>query len=164
MRKFYVSNDCSTIRDVLFSVLELDARYKLWVTPSNRHHSLFSVSHFCVYSVLRNNLNITGHRWTFSISNYWYIIRNIISVVYSCTRDPTGELRPETRIGRSLIQHCVRILQAHLYIIIWYATMTDNETHVPYDCLLHTKRRLYNQRCIICIKQSWLATLHIVVL
>ena len=29
-------------------------------------------------------------------------------------RDPTGELRPQERIGRSLIQHGVHILQAQI--------------------------------------------------
>ena len=38
----------------LFSVLELDVRYKWWVTPPNKHPSLFSISHSCVYSVLRH--------------------------------------------------------------------------------------------------------------
>ena len=41
-------------RKCLFSVLELDARYEWRVTPPNTHRSLFLISHFCVYSVLRH--------------------------------------------------------------------------------------------------------------
>ena len=71
----------------------------------------------------------------------------------SLTRDPAGELQFETRIGRSLIRHCVRILQVFIYIAIWYTTMPDNKIHVPYDCIhvhiLHTKRWLYRQRYIV---------------
>ena len=89
-----------------------------------------------------HNLKPSGHIWMFSISNNCNIIGDILCVVQSCTRDLTRELRPKTRIGRSLIQHCVCILQVHIYIILWYATMPDNKTHVPYDCILHTKRQL----------------------
>ena len=39
----------------------------------------------------------------FSISNDSYIIGDILCVVESCTRDPTGELRSKTHMGRSLI-------------------------------------------------------------
>ena len=45
----------------------------------------------------------------------------------------TGELWPQTRIGHSVIQHCVGILQAHTYIAVWCATVHDNKTHTPYD-------------------------------
>ena len=73
--------------------------------------------------------------------------------------------RSQTSISHSLIQHCVGILQAHayMYITIWCATTCtpDNKTCVPYDCI-HTKRRLYCQRCIVLWEQSWLATLHTV--
>ena len=31
---------------------------------------------------------------------------------------------------------------------------------LPYICILHTKRRLYSQRCIVIQEQKWLATLH----
>ena len=48
----------------------------------------------------------------------------------------TGELQPETSIVRSLIRHCMRVLQARIYIAIWYATTLDDKTHVPYDCII----------------------------
>ena len=62
-----------------------------------------------------NNLKTSGHIWKFSILNDFYVIGDIYCVVCSCTRDLTGELRSETSIGRSLIRHCVRILQVCRY-------------------------------------------------
>ena len=64
--------------------------------------------------------------------------------------DPIGVLRPQKRIGRT-------------YIAIWCATTHDNRTRAPYDCIVHTKRRPYCQRCIFLQDQSWLATLQVVV-
>ena len=49
----------------------------------------------------------------------------------------------------SSVQHCVRILQSHTYIAISYATTPENKTHVPYDCIVHTKRQLYCQQSIV---------------
>ena len=49
-------------------------------------------------------------------------------------------MAPDIHHGRSLIQHGLRILQAHTYIAIWCVTTPDNKTHVPYDCVVHTKR------------------------
>ena len=43
----------------------------------------------------------------------------------------------------------VYILPARIYIVIWFATTPDNKTHALYDCILHTKQRLYCQRCIV---------------
>ena len=96
-----------------------------------------------------HNFTTTGYIWPFSISNGCSTIGHIPCMVLNCRRDPTGQLRPQTGIGRSLIQTCVRILQALIYIAIWYATTPDNKTHAPYDYILHTKQRLYRQRCIV---------------
>ena len=49
------------------------------------------------------HLKTSGHMWTFSISKDYYNIGDIFCMVQGCTRDPTGELRPKTRIGCSLI-------------------------------------------------------------
>ena len=45
--------------------------------------------------------------WKFSILSNCYIIGDILCVVQSCTRDSTGELQSETRIGRSMIYEIV---------------------------------------------------------
>ena len=85
--------------------------------------------------------------WKFSVFNDFYVIGDILCVVESCTRDITGALQSETRIGCSPIRHFVRILQVCIHIAIWYATTPDNKTHVIYDHIhvLHTKRRHYCQ-------------------
>ena len=93
------------------------------------------------------NLKTTGYIWTFIILNDCSTIRDIPSVVQGFKRDANGALWPQTRIGRSLSQNCVHILQVH--IAIWCATIHDNKTHIPYDCILHTKQRHYYQRCIV---------------
>ena len=96
-----------------------------------------------------HNLKTSGHIWTFSILKNCHAIGDILCVVESCMRDLTGELQPQTRISPSLIKHSVHILQAHTYITIWCAIMHDNKTHVPHDCILHTKQWLYCQQCIV---------------
>ena len=64
-----------------------------------------------------------------------------------------------------VIQYCVHILQAHTYITIWYTTMHDNETHIPNDCTLHTKRWLYcyTMHLFIRTKLASYCTLHVAV-
>ena len=54
----------------------------------------------------------------------------------------------EIRLGSYGSRHASVVLWyniawARTYITNWYATTPDNKTHVPYDCILHTKRRLY---------------------
>ena len=56
--------------------------------------------------------------WKFNMLNDSYIIGDILCLVNSCTRDQTGELWSETRTRRSLIQHCVRVLQVCIYMYI----------------------------------------------
>ena len=128
------------------SVLEPDARYNWWVMAPNMHHSPFLISYLCV---------LTHKAWKYRSykdvlhTNDCSTIKGILWVVQSCMRDPTEEVQPQTCIDHSLMQHHVRILPAYTYITIWSTTMHDNEAHVPYDCILHTKRRLYCQQCII---------------
>ena len=55
------------------------------------------------------SLKISGLTWMFSKSNECYIIRHILCVFQSCTRDSTRELRPETPIGRFLIRVTVYV-------------------------------------------------------
>ena len=46
-----------------------------------------------------------------------------------------------------------------IYTSLFGGQLRDNKTHVPYNRILHTKRRLYCLWCIILYEQSWLATL-----
>ena len=56
MWTFYISNDCCSYSSCLFSLSELDVWYEWQVTcmPPNMHQSLFLITHFGVYSVLRH--------------------------------------------------------------------------------------------------------------
>ena len=65
-----------------------------------------------------HSLKTTGYVWTFSILSDYFTIGDI---------------------GHSLMQNCMHILQVCIYIAIWCATMHDTKTHIPYDCILHTK-------------------------
>ena len=108
-------------RRCLFSVLELDVRYEWRVTPPNTHRSLFLISHFYAYSVPRciiRKLQVVRECSTYRTTAY--IIEDFLCVVSSCNRDSTGQLQPKTRIGRSLMRHCMRILHACIHITIWY--------------------------------------------
>ena len=64
----------------------------------------------------------------FCISNDCSPLGDIPCVISTCMKDLTGELRPQTGIGGSLIQHCVCIPQASTYIAIWYTTTHNNKT------------------------------------
>ena len=80
---------------------------------------------------------------TFFISNDCSTFGDISCVVWSCMRDPTGELRPRQTsvvLWYNIVSACTA--SRYVYIAIWCATTHDNETHLPYDCMLHTKRRL----------------------
>ena len=79
-----------------------------------------------------HNLKTSRRTLISSISKDCYIIGDIFRVFQSCSRNSTGELRPETRMGRFLIPHCV---QARICIAIWYVTTLDNKTHAPYNCI-----------------------------
>ena len=82
----------------------------------------------------------------------------------SCKRYPTEELWPQTRIGCSLIQNwCAYTASPNIHMLFGVQLRMTIETHVPYDCVLHTKWWLYCQRCIVLKEQSWLVTLHVAV-
>ena len=85
-------------------------------------------------------------------STYHTIALLLESSLYGLELHDRSEWRataPDMHCGHSLRQHCVHMLQTCTYIAIWCATMHDNKTHIPYDCILHTKWWLYCQQCII---------------
>ena len=79
-------------------------------TSKHTSQCLFNSPFLCIQYTKTHNLKTSGHMCTFRISNDCNIINDILCAVYSCTIDPTGELRSETRISCCLIQHCVCIL------------------------------------------------------
>ena len=115
MWMFYISNDALLSKMSIFCVtagLKIQmARYICKHASQSLFHKPFLRIH--VYSALRH---ITwDHTWKFSILNDCYSIRDILCVVQSCTGDPTGELRSETRIGHSLIYDIVCIYCTSVY-------------------------------------------------
>ena len=95
--------------------------------------SLFSKSfvHTCTH-----NFKTTVHIWTFCIPNNFSTIEDIPCVVWSCMRDMTKKLWPQTHIGHSLIKSwCVCTASSYIHrYCMWCATRHDNKTHVVYDC------------------------------
>ena len=77
--------------------------------------SLSDKQFVCTYTF---NLKTTGYKWTSCVSNDCTTIGDIPCVVWSCMRDLTRELWPQTCTSHSLIQQCVFILQACKYIVI----------------------------------------------
>ena len=115
-----MSNDCSTIRG---------GCEKQMASYAFKHASepLSDKPFLHIQCTLTDNSKTSDHMWMFSLSNYCYIIGEILCAVQSCTRDPTGELQLETCIGRFLKQDYVHILQAHIYVAIQYATTVNAE-------------------------------------
>ena len=133
----------------LFSVLELDARYKWWVTHPNMQHSLFQMSNFCIYSVLRQlvwKLHVTRGRSAYRTTAL--LLETFSEWFQSCNRDLTRELQRETHIGHSLIWHCVCTTSPYIHCD-WIGNHTWKQNSWHYDCLLHNKRWFYCPRCIV---------------
>ena len=147
----------------LFSGLDLHARHDWQVMAPNTHRSLFlPLIDLCVLTYICN-LKTNGYIWTICISNDCCTIRDIPCLVYSCLRDLTGELQPQTHIGSSLIQHCVIqhcvcMLEgfSYMYVVIWCATMHDNTSHIAYDCTTQQTTALL--QVIHCCMRTKLAT------
>ena len=89
----------------------------------------------CAYYT--HNSKTTGPMRTFCISNDSSTIQRHSFVWARVTwKIPTGELRPQARIDRCLIQTCVRILQARIhdsdvYVTNRYVTLTRCKTGHP---------------------------------
>ena len=76
----------------------------------------------------------------FSILNDCYTIGDIVCVVWACTRDPTGELRSETRIGGSLICDivCVYCKSVHTSLIDTQLRLTIKLRNLMTVCMYYT--------------------------
>ena len=102
-------------RRCLFSTLELDARYKWQVMAQNTHRNVFPFR-----SVFQHTERL-----------FCYRRRSLCDLELHERSD--WELRPQTRIGRSLIQHCMRMLQARTYIpflVLNHACMITKLTYL----------------------------------
>ena len=139
IQMFYILNDSSTV--LQWSILSVRARHEIQMASYGSKHALQSVSDKTSVGTYTKLENFTSYK-DIQHMNDCYIIRDILCVVYSYMRDLTGELRPQTCTGYSLIQHCMCILQAHRFITIWCTTMHDNKTHILCDCILYQRTTL----------------------
>ena len=59
-----------------------------------------------------------------------------------CKRDPIGELRPSSDTHRAFSD-------IYKHSVCMHCKDMTIKTHIHYDCISHTKRRLYCQQCIV---------------
>ena len=130
----------------LFSVLEQDVRYNWWVRAPDMHHSLFRISHLCVLTCIAWKLQVIHGccaYWTTALllKTFFVWFRELLERFYwRATASDTIQLFSGAML-------CA--LQACTYITIWCPTTHDNKTHIPYECMLHTKLWLYCQQRIV---------------
>ena len=85
------------------------------------------------------NLITAGHMQKFTIFNDCYIIREILCVVQSCTRDTTGELWFETRIGRSMMYDigCIHYKSVYTSLFGTQLCRTAKLTYLMIACMYY---------------------------
>ena len=114
---------------------------KIWLVSYGSKQTLQSICNKPFVHTYMCNLKTTGHIWTFCISNNCSTIGQSKTFL-ECLR-VAGRWGPDTYcISHSLIQHCVRTCKP---VPIWCTTTRDNKTHIPYDCILHSKQQFYHQ-------------------
>ena len=109
----------------IFCVIELDERYDWWVTPPNMHHSLFPISHVCVYSELRR---IT-----------WKLL-----AIYGRSAYRTNAVLSETFFVWFKVTQGIRLESCgprHTFVVLWYSIMCVYCKSV-YTSLFGTQLRL----------------------
>ena len=156
--KLQVIYECSTHQTAaLLSNISIfcdRAKLEIQLESHGSKHTSQSLSGRPFMHAYKHTVKTTGRIRTFCISHKCFTIGDIPCMVQSCMRDSTTELQLQTCTDHSLMQHFVHILQAYTYIAIWCTTIHDSKTHVPYDCILHTKRQLCCQQCIVLKDQS----------
>ena len=152
IRTFYEVNECSTIGDVYFlgQSCMWDVIDKLWleicITVSFNKPFVRTYTH-----------NLKLHI-TYGCSACWTtaLLLEIFLVWFRGAWQIWLESYSPKHTSVILCYNIVvYILQACTYIAIWCATIHDNKTHTPYDCILYTKWRLYYQQCITFIRKNF---------
>ena len=73
---FYISNEYLQ-SEMPISVLELDARYELWVMIPNMHHSLCPINHLCIVTCIMWKLEVicgrSAYRTTAILSETFFV-------------------------------------------------------------------------------------------
>ena len=132
-----------------FSALEWDVRCYWQVMAPYTHTVPFRYA-ICAYRhTYTCNLKTVDNKWTFCISNDCSSIGEFLVCLRVCMRDYPREHQPQTCISCSLMQYFLHILQACMYITVSCAAKHGNKTHLPYDCILHTKHLLHFHQHLI---------------
>ena len=146
----YLSDDCSTVGRMYFVVR---AVCEIWAMSYGSNHTLqrFPLQHF-VHTYTHNS-KATGYIWTFYISNNCSTIGDIVVWLRVAWEIRLESYWPKTRIGRSLIQHCVCIYTAslcmHCYLVRNYAwqqklyTLWLHTTHQSFSTTIFCNRVVF---------------------
>ena len=141
----YVLNDCSTVGDICFLCYSWmrDKAGELWLQTLI---AFLSDKQFvcCMYK-----LKTIGYIWTFRLSSDCSTIGHIL-VWFSFVTDIQLESYDSKHTSVFLWYKLVCVYCKPIYTSLFGAQMCMTiDTHVPYDCILHTKWRLYCQRWIV---------------
>ena len=125
----------------LFSVLGLDVRCDWQITAPKILCSLFPIHHLCVLRCITWKLQVVYGHWAYRMTALqsemffvWLIVAWGIKLVSYDPRYASVVLWYNTV--------CMCVLHAHTCITIGCTTAHDNKAHVPFDCIVHTKRWL----------------------
>ena len=143
------------------SIFCVRAGWEIWLMSYGSKNSLqyFPISHLCVLTCITWKLQVISRCSACRMSA---LLSNTFLVWFSVVRDNWRATALDTHRPFSGTNLCVDCKPIYTLVFGAQPCMTI-ETHVPYDCISHTERRLYCQQCIVSLKQSWLATLHVAV-
>ena len=105
----------------LFSVLELDARYKWQVMTPNTHHSLCKIIHLCTY---KHNLKTTGHtKGKNSLSLQWFFCSRVVFLCFYfclCFCTCTGPSLLVVKFDRKFYpQQSIKVFVCEHFLSLW---------------------------------------------
>ena len=127
------------------SIFCVRAGCKLWLESYGSKHASWSLSKKLFVHTNMYNLKlqvIYGHcaSWTSALLSEIFLV--CIRVTWEIWLESSGT----RHISVILWYNIVCIVWARTFVAICCATVYDNQTNVPYDCLLHTNRQLYCQQ------------------
>ena len=137
IRKLYISNECSTIGDSFFLV-----------SYGSKHSSqFFPISHLCILTHITWQQQVIYRHSAYRMTS---LLSNTFLVWFRVAREIQMESYGPRHASVVLWYKLVCVYCKPIYTSLFGAQTThDKLTHVPYDCILHTKRWPYCQRCIV---------------
>ena len=130
----------------LLSLLELDARYNCLIMAPNTHHNFFPISCLFMLTFIIRQLQIkdghSAYRMTALLSDTFLVWFRVVEIQL----DSYGPRHTSVILWCKLV--CISCKPIYTLLFGAYLHLTI-KTHVSYDSILHTKGRLYYQRCIV---------------